>query len=72
MFVDVFSRLMHTEFLRTKEAEEVTAAFRNIQRVARGKHKGKTNVIPREISTDTGAEFTLFFGDARESDRATL
>ena len=49
--VDVFSRLTYTELLQTKEAEEVTAAFRRIQRAARGNKaiKGMIRMIPRDV-----------------------
>ncbi len=55
----VFSRLMCTDLLQTKNVEEVTAAFRRIQRAARGSKaiKGMIHVIPHEVSTDSGAEF---------------
>ena len=61
--VDVLSRFMYTELLKTKEAEEVSAAFMRIQRAARGKIRGKTDVIPGEVSTDAGAEFKGPFED---------
>ena len=64
--VDVFSRFAYAELLKTKEAEEVAAAFARIQRVARGKFKGKIHVIPREVSTDTGAKFKEPFSEMLE------
>ena len=66
--VDIFSRFMYAELLKTKEAEEVTEAFRRIQRRARGRLAGKTGVIPGEVSTDTGAEFKGPFDDMLEKD----
>ena len=55
--VDIFSRFMYTELLKTKEASEVTEAFLRIQRRARGRLSGKTAVVPREVTSDTGQEF---------------
>ena len=57
--VDIFSRMAYAEPLRSKEPQEVAEAFRRIQRTARGavRIRGKVQVIPREVSTDSGAEF---------------
>ena len=53
------------ELLKTKEAAEVAEAFQRILRAARGKQaiRGKSHAIgaPKEVSTDTGAEFKVNF-----------
>ncbi len=62
-----FSRFMHIELLKTKEAEEVTEAFLRIQQVARGRLAGKTRVVPGEVSSDTGAELKGHLNRSRRS-----
>ena len=55
--IDIFSRMLYAEPLKTKEPEEVAAAFQRIQRRA-----GK----PQEVSTDAGAEFKGAFSEMLE------
>ena len=68
--VDVFSRMLYAEPLKTKEPEEVAAAFQRIQRAAKGSARpgGRTHVIPREVSTDAGAEFKGVFSQMLEQE----
>ena len=63
--IDVFSRMLYAELLKTKEPGEVAEAFKRIQREARGRVRirGRTQVIPKEVSTDSGAEFKGVFSD---------
>ncbi len=67
--VDVFSRFMYTELLKTKESERVSEAFRKNMGRARGntaiKAKSQTASV-QEVSTDTGAEFKGPFEDMLE------
>ena len=46
--IDIFSRMLYAEPLKTKTAEEVAAAFQRVQREARGnaRIKGRAQVIP--------------------------
>ena len=68
--VDIFSRMAYAEPLRSKEPQEVADAFKRIQRTARGavRIRGKVQVIPREVSTDSGAEFKGVFSEMLESE----
>ena len=59
--IDVFSRMIYAEPLKTKTPEEVAAAFQRIQRKAGGGER-----IPREVSTDAGAEFKGIFSQMLE------
>ena len=47
--IDVFSRFLYAEPLKTKEAAEVAQAFERILR--------RAGALPKELSTDSGAEF---------------
>jgi len=53
--IDVFSRFLYTEPLKTKEAAEVAQAFERVLRRARAS--------PKELSTDSGAEFKEAFSE---------
>ena len=66
--IDIFSRMLYAEPLKTKTAEEVAAAFQRVQRQARGnaRIKGRAQVIPQEVSTDAGAEFRGVFSQMLE------
>ena len=55
--IDVFSRFVYAEPIKTKEQAEVTEAFQRIQRAARGRLVGKGRTIPSNVTTDSGAEF---------------
>ena len=52
--IDVFSRFVYAEPLKTKEQEEVTEAFQRIQRLARGRLVGRSRAIPSNVTTDSG------------------
>ncbi len=60
------SRFVYVEPLKTKEQAEVTEAFQRIQRAARGRLAGKLQVIPKNITTDSGAEFKGPFSEMLE------
>ena len=64
--IDVFSRFVYVEPLKTKEQEEVTQAFQRIQRAAQGRVVGKRRVIPSNVTTDAGAEFKGPFSEYLE------
>ncbi|MCP3880632.1 MAG: transposase family protein, partial [Sulfitobacter sp.] len=66
--IDIFSRFVYTEPLKTKESAEVALAFQRILRRARGATaiRGKTAAAPKEVSTDTGAEFRGAFSELLE------
>ena len=64
--IDIFSRFVYAEPLKTKEQAEVTEAFQIIQRAARGSLAGKGRVIPSNITTDSGAEFKGPFSEMLE------
>ena len=62
-----FSRFVYVEPLKTKEQGEVTEAFQRIQKAPLGRLGGKGQVIPKNITTDSGAEFEgPVSGNARE------
>ena len=58
--VDVFSRMLYAEPLKTKEPEEVAAAFQRIKRAA--------GAVPKEVSTDAGAELKGVFSEMLEKE----
>jgi hypothetical protein len=64
--IDIFSRFVYADPLKTQEQEEVTEAFQRIQRVARGKLVGKGRAIPGNVTTDSGAEFKCPFSKLLE------
>ena len=67
--VDIFSRFLYAEPLKTKEAAEVASAFEQILRRARGNTaiRAKTAAAaPKEVSTDAGAEFKGVFSEMLE------
>ncbi len=55
------------ELLKIKEAAEIAEVFDRIMRTARGKQairgKSRASGAPRDVSTDTGAEFKCEFSD---------
>jgi len=53
--IDVFSRFLYAEPLKTKESVEVAQAFERILR--------RAGVLPKELSTDSGAEFKGAFSE---------
>ena len=55
--IDIFSRFVYVEPLKTQEQVEVAEAFQRIQRAARGRLVGKGRAIPSNVTTDSGAEF---------------
>ena len=62
--VDIFSRQAYAEPLEGKTSAEVAAAFERILRRAQGTRlKGKQFAKPKELSTDSGAEFKGAFSE---------
>ena len=67
--VDIFNWFLYTELLQTKEAEEVVEAFQRALRRARNraiKGESSSEGTPKEVSTDTGAEFKGPFSEMLE------
>ena len=66
--VDIFSRKMYTEPLKSKEPAEVASAFQLILNRGQGRIKGKTSHgVVREVTTDHGQEFKGAFTELLES-----
>jgi hypothetical protein len=73
--IDVFSRFMHTELLKTKEAEEVSEAFQKTLRRARGNTaiKGQSRTASvQKVSADTGAKIKGPFAEMLKSPLTAL
>ena len=66
--VDIFSRYLYTEPLKTKEPEEVAAAFQKILRRVHGNrlHTKSRPQPVREVTTDKGEEFKGPFAEVLE------